>query len=368
MYCRLNEYGSINGQFKIPFNTLNGNFTIEVEDNSESEIEFSVEEYKRPTFYVDYETNKASYRLNDSVTITGYAKTYSGTAAGDAKVKFSVQRSGRFIYDWVWLNGRRPYSRTEEISFGETITDADGKFYVTFKAFADEAINAATEALFDFTINADVTDINGETRTKETTLTVGYKALTITISSPATIEADSLKNILVTTKNLSGEAAPAEVSLKVYALQTPERLIRQRLWQRPDMYVLDKETYLQYFPEDDYADETNYKTWAIKNTVVTATLNTANNTSFPLGASKLKSGYYKIIATAKDKDGNEIKDEKYLVVFSRDALPSPQINFSYTINNYAEPSETANFLTGTAAEKLFVIQHKQTNNKTIHLL
>ncbi|MBS1627703.1 MAG: alpha-2-macroglobulin [Bacteroidetes bacterium] len=362
--CKLNEYGSISGKFIIPTNVLTGYFSIETNNlKIQSKQEFSVEEYKRPTFYIDFENTKNNYQLNDLVTITGYAKTYSGTVASNAKVKYTIIRKNRFIYDWARNNEKMFGNNAQEISFGETVTDASGKFEISFKTLADDKINKATDPLFDFLITADITDINGETRSKQTTLTVGYKALLLNINCPTITETDSLKNILITTKNLSNETEAAIVTIKIYSLQTPERLIRKRLWSIPDTYVFDKQTYLQYFPEDEYANESNYKTWAIKQLTITGLLNTANNSVFSIDASQLNNGYYKIIATTTDKYGNEIKDEKYIMLFSKNKLAYPQINFNYTINNTIQPNEIATFLTGTYANKLFIIQQKQ-NNKT----
>ena len=59
----LNEFGSFNGKFKIPENKLNGEFGIDVEDYKNSSVSFSVEEYKRPKFYTEFEKVKGSYRV-----------------------------------------------------------------------------------------------------------------------------------------------------------------------------------------------------------------------------------------------------------------------------------------------------------------
>jgi len=58
--------------------------------------------------------------------------------------------------------------------------------------------------------------------------------LQITLPSTDPIPSDSLKNIFISTKNLSGEFEPSKVELKIYKLQTPQRLIRSRYWEQPD--------------------------------------------------------------------------------------------------------------------------------------
>jgi uncharacterized protein YfaS (alpha-2-macroglobulin family) len=87
---------------------LTGEFRIEAEDFDNSQKSFRVEEYKRPKFYVEFITVKGSYKINDSVTITGFAKAYAGNNIDNAKANITITRKARFIYDWYWRGG---YSR-----------------------------------------------------------------------------------------------------------------------------------------------------------------------------------------------------------------------------------------------------------------
>ena len=70
-----NEYGSFSGKFTLPQNVLTGDFSI-VTNTFNGNASFSVEEYKRPKFYVEFDTLKSTYRLNDTIKITGHAKAY----------------------------------------------------------------------------------------------------------------------------------------------------------------------------------------------------------------------------------------------------------------------------------------------------
>ena len=88
----LNDFGSFNGKFRLPENKLNGEFEIDVADYDNSSTSFSVEEYKRPKFYTEFEKVKGSYRVGDTVSITGFAKAYAGNNIDGAKVKYRVTR------------------------------------------------------------------------------------------------------------------------------------------------------------------------------------------------------------------------------------------------------------------------------------
>ena len=55
MFVKVNEYGSFSGKFRLPQNALTGEFSIDSYDFMDGEIEFNVEEYKRPTFYMEFD-------------------------------------------------------------------------------------------------------------------------------------------------------------------------------------------------------------------------------------------------------------------------------------------------------------------------
>ena len=66
------------------------------------QVDFSVEEYKRPKFFVDYEKVQGTYRVGDTISITGFAKAYAGNNIDGAAVKYRVTRVARFLYPWMW--------------------------------------------------------------------------------------------------------------------------------------------------------------------------------------------------------------------------------------------------------------------------
>jgi uncharacterized protein YfaS (alpha-2-macroglobulin family) len=111
----LNDFGSLSGKFRLPENKLNGVFRIEAVNYNNS-ANFSVEEYKRPGFYADFEKVKGSYRLNDKISVSGFAKAYAGNDINGAIVKYRVTRIGRFIYPWMFRQKSFPQSQPMEIA------------------------------------------------------------------------------------------------------------------------------------------------------------------------------------------------------------------------------------------------------------
>lgn len=356
----LNDFGSFNGKFKIPENKLNGEFDINVEDFDNSSISFSVEEYKRPKFYTEFEKAKGSFRVNDTVSITGFAKAYAGNNIDGAKVSYRVTRVARFLYPWMFWRTIMPRTQPLEIAHGEMTTDADGKFIIKFSAIPDLTLDKNTDPVFDYKIEADVTDINGETRSGDITVPVGYKALNLQISFPqgTVINKDSLKNISISSKNLSGEPEKVKAEVKIYKLQTPDRLIRQRLWAEPDEFIFSKEEYIKYFPHDEYKNESQKESWKKGDLVYSKTDSVFQHSAFSLQPSAFEQGWYVAEATAKDKYGQEVKDVKYFQVYDKksSSLPMPAYVWNSIEKNSFQPGETASVSTGTFANDVFLIQ------------
>ena len=361
-----NDFGSYNGKFILPENLLNGEFKI-TDDSSGNEQSFSVEEYKRPKFYVEYEKLKGSYRINDSIKITGSAKAYAGNNIDGASVKYRVERNASFPYPWLLARWFEPYNYLpQEIAHGEIKTNADGKFNISFAAIPDKTVNKTFDPVFEYKIAADITDINGETRSAETIVPVGYKALNLSIALPYgdNFAADSLKNIFVQTKNLSNEFEPTKVDVAIYKLKSPDRLIRERYWQQPDQFVISKEEYIKNFPYDEYNDETKKENWEKINKVFEKNDSIKEDSRFKIQGTSFQSGWYVIEATAKDKYGEDVKNIKYVQLHDTKGNPSnPQYNWAFDNYEIAEPGEKAIVNIGSSAKDLFVIEKFERGNK-----
>lgn len=359
----LNEYGSFHGKFQLPVKVLTGHFSIITNSIKNGSAYFSVEEYKRPTYSVVFEKPKGSYRLNDSIRLTGNAKAFAGNNIDGAKVTYQVTRHIRRVYPWYWRGPSR-YDNSREISNGNLITDASGNFTISFTASADDIRQEDdNHTVFAFTVNATVTDKNGETRTASTEIAVGYQSLQLSIENPQLSDSKDTKAILVKTTNLSNEPEPANVTIKVYTLQTPERLIRKRLWEKPDQFILSEKEFIASFPYDEYASETDMMTWPVLKLVEEGRINTKEQSSFML-QQPLEAGQYKIEAITTDKDGQQVKALQYLGVFNSRTgeMPNTIYQLTHNVKTTIEPGDTALYLSGSAVKECFVIKKTATKN------
>jgi hypothetical protein len=359
---RTNEFGSFSGKFQLPQGLLNGGFSL-VMKNDEGSANFQVEEYKRPKFYVDYEKIKGTFKVNDSIKVTGNAKAYAGNNIDNATVKYRVVGEPRFIYPWLYRKWWLPPSSPMEIAHGEIKTDKNGKFDINFKAIPDLSIDKKLEPVFDYRVYADITDINGETRSGETSVSVSYKSLMLVVNTPAAIAAYSLKNISIRTENMSGEFEPSTVAVTITKLKKEKRLIRSRYWNRPDQFVMTKEEYIRNFPNDEYDNETESETWERLEKVLSKTDSTKESSQFAIGSLQLKPGFYLIQVSTKDKDGNEVKDEKYIELYDEKNKQLTKPEYLWTEGSKPiEPGEKTTIKLGTSADNVFVI--KETKKQT----
>lgn len=309
---RSNEYGSYNANFTLPQGVLNGQFYI-MDSVTRSTHYFSVEEYKRPKFATEIKKPAGTYRVNDSITVTGNAKAYAGNNIDAAAVSYRVVR--KVVYPvWWWGRIWPPYGRGEEmeITNGVTTTNAVGDFKITFKAIPDETIDKKGQPVFYYEVSADVTDINGETRSGNVSIAVSYQALQLAIEAPATLPADSIKHIKISSTNINGLFEKARVNVQVFKLISPNKIYRKRYWEAPDQFVMSKEEFSKNFPYDAYADEDKMENWALGEKVIDLTDTTTSNSTFNIQHSTLNAGWYKIVASTKDKYGEEVRAEKFI--------------------------------------------------------
>jgi 5-hydroxyisourate hydrolase-like protein (transthyretin family) len=297
----LNEYGSFAGNFRLPQNVLTGNFSVETKKYNYSAGHFSVEEYKRPKFSVSFDKVKGSYRLNDTIVITGSAKAYAGNAIDGAKVSYNITRGTRY-QPWFRRGPYRPVP-SREIAHGEVITDAEGQFTIKFKALADDIVDRNGNPTFDFAIHADITDAGGETHGTDAHVTIGFSSLLLQVNASSVSNADSTHWIGIVTTNLSNEKEPATVHVKIYSLVPPARAVRKRYWERPDQFVMTEKEFTGYFPTDEYREETDFQTWTTGRQVIEGTVETKDTNLFTVAPHALEAGAYRVEAVTMDKYG-----------------------------------------------------------------
>ena len=353
-----NEYGAYSGKMTLPTGLLNGVFTL-TDETTHNSISFSVEEYKRPRFLVELNKPEGSYRLNDAIQVTGTAKAYAGNAVDGAAVKYRVVRK---VIMPLWGYGRYskmiwpPYRSSEvEIAHGLTTTDANGTFHISFKALPDKTIAKKDQPTFYYEVTTDVTDMSGETRSGNTQVSVAYQSLKLSIDLPEKMHTDSLKNIHLSSTNLSGVFEKTTATVSMYKLKTPDRIFRERYWPQPDTFVMSQDEYYRSFPYDVYKNENDPAHWAREQKVFEKTDTTSTSGSFAVDHPSLTSGWYVIEAVTKDKYGEEVKEIHYIQLYNQTVV-NPLASGSIETNRISlQPGDKAAYQVSTTVDNAFII-------------
>ncbi|TAD95951.1 MAG: hypothetical protein EAZ97_14800 [Bacteroidetes bacterium] len=354
-----NDYGTISGTFTAPQGVLNGNMSIDIDGFSCSNNDFSVEEYKRPKFEVKIENPKESFKLGDLVKVKANALAFSGAKITDAKAVFRVVRKTNLPYWYAWYYPSISVADME-IAKGEVKTNENGEAIIEFTAIPDLSVSKDGEPVFNYEISVDVTDLNGETQSSATTVSVGYKALIISTNIYEKVNKDEKNIFSISTRNLSGEDQIAKGNYSIFRLKNPEKLFRERRWSKPDQFLMDKNEFYATFPTDAYDQENDQSKWE-RQLVTTSAFSTPEKAVIDLA--KLDQGVYFLEIKSQDQAGENVQSSQYFTVFSEKANKLPFLQtFSFQpLKVSGEPNETAKFLIGTSyrnAHILYEIEHE----------
>lgn len=361
-----NQFGSFEGSFVAPFGVLTGNMTL---SNSYGSTNFRVEEYKRPKFLVEMNPVEGEIKVNENVSITGFAQAFAGNRIDGAKAKYRITRSTGFHWSYYsYWSYWQPYYQPKEIQNGDLVTDENGEFKIDFTALPDKAVDPKNLPLFTYTVYVDVTDINGETHSTSTSFIVGYQSLQLgnNLQSDMNNEEDYFLRLSAT--NLNGQKVPASGSITVKKLKTPDRPYYSRLWQQPDMQQWTEKEFHELFPNEQYSTENDYYTWKEDKTVFETNFDTKVTDSIAIKNYKTwEPGVYLYESIAKDKNGIEVKDLMYFTVFNPNATAAPKNDVLWIKNTAykAEPGETVDFLLGTKEKDVSVFYDLEVNNKVV---
>ncbi|HLS30767.1 MAG TPA: MG2 domain-containing protein [Flavobacteriaceae bacterium] len=317
-----NEFGSFTFDFIVPKNGITGNYSIaayepdhyendplyskrkdehlfwDYADFHDSKTRFKVEEYKRPTFKIDFKPLTESKFVNETVSVSGKAISYSGVNLDNAKVTYRVERKS---YPHYW---RIFYpEETKTITEGETTTTNDGSFKIDFEAIPYSKFDKEGLPVFEYTVYADITDSRGETQSSEITTKVGYHNLKLSATLPELVNMQKENNLKLNSTNLNGEFTPAKGKISVFYLSPINQKFKERIFPQPEIPGFTREEFNELFPYEENLEEES------ETLVFTKEINTESEKEIALDFLESESaGNYKIVFSAKDSAGNLIED------------------------------------------------------------
>jgi alpha-2-macroglobulin len=97
----VSPYGTVNGSFTLPQNSRPGFYSIILENQAESRIEFQVAEYRKPEIDLEVDFALPEYKLGQDIQAAITARYFFGETARDVKVNWSLYARD----DFVWMPG-----------------------------------------------------------------------------------------------------------------------------------------------------------------------------------------------------------------------------------------------------------------------
>ncbi len=280
---RTNEFGSVSGEFVLPQGVLSGNFSISTENGN---IYFRVEEYKRPTFEVSFDKIEKTYKFGEEIVLTGKAENYSGVKLQNATVNYQITRQQTSWWRWG--------GESEHFAEGITTTDENGKFNIAFTPQkADDGFSAY--GIYTFSVEAVVTDMNGETQVGNYSVTVGDVSMVLNMVIPDKFEKSSAEKVIISARNLDGNEIKTTGSYTVFSLHDNDSINTQ---------------------------------------VLNGNFETGEQKELKEQLKKFTSGKYRITLQAKDDRDNSIEEKKDFILFSySDKRPPIKTNEWLVVKN-----------------------------------
>jgi len=296
---RSNRFGSFEGSFPIPVGKALGMMQLECSGNG---IAFSVEEYKRPQFYVEIDPPQQAPSLGDKVTVNAKAIAYSGAIVSEAKVKWSVKRRSQ-APPWArWCGWFLPMPREEkQIAHGTAVTNEKGEVEISFMASPDEKIAPSEEPIFDFVVNVDITDTGGESRHAERSVRLGYVGISANMTADSWQDAAGVAKIELQTQSIDGVGQSVDGVVKIHRLKEPDQVQRAPLASEYDRPWIRGEKSHNETP--DLSDPRN---WELGELVQQIDFRT-NEKGEGAVESKLSAGEYRAILETKDAAGQKVQ-------------------------------------------------------------
>ena len=322
-----NEFGSFNGEFSLPKQTLSGVFRL---STGQMSVYIHVEEYKRPTFQAYFLPIKGDIAFGDSVTIQGKAATFSGVSLPSGDVTWRITRRPFLLWRYF-----RPSAPTQ-VAEGSTTLSGDGTFSVSFRPQKEEDTNPYASAYQTYEVSATVTDSKGETQEANYTFSVGESSIVLFTNLPPQIEKDSVKAV-VEARTINGEMVSTSGTFKIV------ELIANR------------------------SDKNSGESYQEGKQVASGSFTSGKEIS-PAIFNPLPSGRYRILVEAKDSQGRPSKNQSDFILYGKNDKRPPVFTHTWLLKEKTTclPGEEAEIVFGTSDKDAYVLYEWFAGNNRIH--
>ena len=322
-----NEFGSFNGEFTIPKQTLNGSFRIKA---GEENLYIKVEEYKRPTFQTAITPIKTDVRIGDSITIEGMAKTFAETPLAHGHVKWQISCQ-EFLY-------KRYYTPSASliIAEGETELMKNGHFNISFQTnkLNNNTFNSTYQT---YEVTATITDSKGESQEAHYQFAIGESSLILYTELASQTERNTTKAI-IKAQTINGTEVSVSGSFKIIKLKSNTTTEKQTSSDN-----IEEECLINgFFESGKIIDPQLFK--------------------------QLPTGKYRLLFEAKDSQGRACKNQTDFILYEKEAKCPPVFTHTWLQKEKLSclPGEEAEFVFGTSDKDCYILYEWFVRNKRIH--
>jgi len=328
MTIKSNDYGSASGSFVLPTGRLTGQYSIYVRDGSYSNSHyFRVEEYKRPKFEVTIKDNENEIKLGDEINIEGNAKALSGAPVSNGKVSYVITRNTYYGW-WSWY--RRVPNQSTQITRGDINTGENGDFEFKFTAEADGDLDPSKNPTYSYAIQVDVTDLAGETRSANKSLSVAVFPYSYAWNLKEVMDISELSKINISPTTPEDKKVEASGTLIISELVQPENWMKPRVWQNPNNPKYGKDEFEKRIKRIAYTKSVMSE-YPIKAEILRLDVEYGKEgLDYDFDKVLIAGRAYKIELISKEKyRGLNIKDTKYVAVSSFKQHSFPKVELLY---------------------------------------
>ena len=315
---RSNGFGSFNGEFALPKSGLNGVYRIEVERYSAS---FRVEEYKRPSFHLDFQPLTDEVVYNRPLRLEGTAMTYSGVALSEGMVKWRIRKRPLW-----WRSSYFVQKAERQVAAGEVALSADGKFQILFTPEREKGAFDVL-SLDHYEVIATLTDSKGESQEAHYSFSVSDNGMYLTLDMADKMVRDSAV-ITVKASTVNGEPVAAKGNYTLYLLE--DKRVKPDNNGGPVIYPIRKMVRTGQF--------------------------TADTPISPLVTPDMESGRYRIEARAFDRNGKQVEVKRDFILYDLADKRPPVFSETWLLcqQTTCAVGEEVRFLFGTSFKDTYV--------------
>ena len=180
-----NDFGSFTTEFVLPAACLNGTFLLQSRDRK-GRTTIRVEEYKRPTFAINFSPIEQAYCLGEQVIVKGEVKAFSGRSVQEVPLAYTLKRTNQRM-----MPGSVHWMGEETLKHDTVMLDAQGRFEIPVQL---PAYDKNLPFAYRYVVEVAVTDEGGETQTAASRFSASRDRYEINLGLPEVLcKEDSLR-------------------------------------------------------------------------------------------------------------------------------------------------------------------------------